>query len=50
MPRGIKDDFPVAGPLGPLLAILQGLPVKDMELDAARLEDVILRYYREEAS
>ena len=40
----------VAGPLGPLLALLEGLPVKDMEVEEARLEDVVLRYYREEAS
>jgi ABC-2 type transport system ATP-binding protein len=40
----------VAGPLGPLLALLAGLPVKDMELEEARLEDVVLKYYREEAS
>jgi hypothetical protein len=40
----------VAGPLGPLLALLEGLPVKDMEVEEARLEDVVLRYYREGAS
>jgi ABC-2 type transport system ATP-binding protein len=40
----------VTGPLGPLLTLLEGLPVKDMELDEARLEDVVLKYYREEAS
>jgi ABC-2 type transport system ATP-binding protein len=40
----------VAGPLGPLLALLQGLPVQDLELDEARLEDVVLRYYRDEPS
>jgi len=40
----------VAGPLGPLLALLAGLPVADMELEEARLEDVVLKYYREEAS
>ncbi len=40
----------VAGPLGPLLTRLEGLPVKDLELDEARLEDVVLKYYREEAS
>ena len=40
----------VAGPLGPLLALLEGLPVKDMEIEEARLEDVVLRYYREEGS
>ena len=39
----------VAGPLGPLLALLAGLPVKDMELEESRLEDVVLKYYREEA-
>jgi ABC-2 type transport system ATP-binding protein len=38
----------VNGPIGPLLAVLQGLPVKDMELEEARLEDVVLKYYREE--
>jgi ABC-2 type transport system ATP-binding protein len=40
----------VTGPLGPLLALLEGLPVEDMEIEAARLEDAVLRYYREEAS
>jgi hypothetical protein len=40
----------VAGPLGPLLARLEGLPVEDMEIEEARLEDVVLRYYREGAS
>ena len=40
----------VAGPLGPLLARLEGLPVKDMEIEEARLEDVVRRYYRGEAS
>jgi ABC-2 type transport system ATP-binding protein len=40
----------VVGPLGPLLALLAGLPVKDLELEEARLEDVVMRYYREEAS
>jgi ABC-2 type transport system ATP-binding protein len=38
----------VAGPLGPLLAVLEGLPVQDLELEEARLEDVVLKYYREE--
>ena len=40
----------VAGPLGPLLGLLEGLPVKDLELEEARLEDVVLKYYRAEAS
>jgi ABC-2 type transport system ATP-binding protein len=38
----------VPGPLGPLLSLLEGLPVKDLELEEARLEDVVLKYYREE--
>jgi ABC-2 type transport system ATP-binding protein len=40
----------VVGPLGPLHALLQGLPVQDLEIEEARLEDVVLKYYREEAS
>jgi ABC-2 type transport system ATP-binding protein len=40
----------VAGPLGPLLARLAGLPVQDLELEEARLEDVVLKYYRGEVS
>jgi len=40
----------VAGPLGPLLGLLGGRPVKDMELEEGRLEDVVLKYYREAAS
>jgi len=40
----------VAGPLGPLLALLAELPVKDLELEEARLEDVVRGYYREEGS
>ena len=34
----------------PLLGLLEGLPVKDLELEEARLEDVVLKYYREVAS
>ena len=37
----------VVGPLGPLLALLEGLPMEDMEVDEVRLEDIVLRYYRE---
>src|SRR6266498_9843 len=40
----------VVGPLGPLLAVLARLPVKDVEVQEARLEDVVLKYYREGAS
>ena len=39
----------VNGPLGPLLARIEGLPVKDLDVAEARLEDVVLSYYREEA-
>ncbi|HWH69748.1 MAG TPA: ABC transporter ATP-binding protein [Candidatus Sulfotelmatobacter sp.] len=39
----------VAGPLGPLLAALEGLPVQDLEVEEARLEEVVLKYYRQEA-
>ncbi len=37
----------VIGPLGPLLGTLARLPVKDLEVEEPRLEDVVLRYYRE---
>jgi ABC-2 type transport system ATP-binding protein len=37
----------VTGPLGPLLASLAGLPVEDLEVRGARLEDAVLNYYRE---
>jgi ABC-2 type transport system ATP-binding protein len=40
----------VAGPLGPLLALLKGLPVEDVDLEDSRLEDVVLSYYRDEVS
>ena len=39
----------VTGPLGPLLSLLEGMPVKDLDVAEARLEDVVLSYYREEA-
>lgn len=37
----------VAGPLGPLLDVLAQLPVEDLEVQEGRLEDVVLKYYRE---
>jgi ABC-2 type transport system ATP-binding protein len=40
----------VTGALGPLLNLLAGLPVQDMEVREARLEDVVLKYYREGTS
>jgi ABC-2 type transport system ATP-binding protein len=38
----------VAGPLGPLLTALARLPVLDLAVQEPRLEDVVLKYYREE--
>jgi len=37
----------VQGELGPLLRYLATLPVKDLEVAEASLEDVVLKYYRE---
>jgi len=37
----------VHGALGPLLSKLAGLPVEDLQIREARLEDVVLKYYRE---
>ncbi|MEK6322457.1 MAG: ABC transporter ATP-binding protein [Acidobacteriota bacterium] len=39
----------VEGVLGPLLGLLASLPVKDIEVEEARLEDVLIKYYREGA-
>lgn len=43
-------NLKVEGMLGPLLAILSALPVHDLEVDEPKLEDVILKYYREGAA
>jgi len=40
-------NLKVEGPLGPLLRAVASLPVQDIEVTEAKLEDVILRYYRE---
>jgi ABC-2 type transport system ATP-binding protein len=37
----------VRGTLGPLMNALSGLPVLDVDIAEARLEEVLLRYYRE---
>jgi ABC-2 type transport system ATP-binding protein len=39
----------VRGALGPLMACLSGWPVLDVDIAEARLEEVLIRYYREEA-
>ena len=36
----------VRGPLGPLMAVVGGLPVADLEVREPRLEDVVIGYYR----
>jgi ABC-2 type transport system ATP-binding protein len=37
----------VRGPLGPLLDELRAFPVADLEVHEARLEDIIMKYYRD---
>jgi ABC-2 type transport system ATP-binding protein len=39
----------VHGPLGELLRAIAGLPVKDIEIEEPRLEDVVMEYYHEGA-
>jgi ABC-2 type transport system ATP-binding protein len=38
----------IEGSLQGLLQAIEGLPVKDLEVEEPRLEDVLLKYYREE--
>jgi len=38
----------VEGALGPLLNLLATLPVRDIEVEEPRLEDVLIKYYRED--
>jgi hypothetical protein len=35
----------VSGPLGPLLERLRGLPVEDLDVEPASLEDYVLHLY-----
>jgi ABC-type multidrug transport system ATPase subunit len=44
-PRSWK--LKVEGPLGPLLQTIATSPVQDIEIEEAKLEDVILKYYRD---
>jgi ABC-2 type transport system ATP-binding protein len=39
-------DLTVEGPLGTLLAAITSLPVRDLEVEEPKLEEVILKYYR----
>jgi len=36
----------IEGLLGPLMAMLSGLPVRDLEVEEPRLEDVLITYYK----
>ena len=38
----------VEGLLGPLLSLLAGLPVTDIEIEEPRIEDVLIKYYQKE--
>jgi ABC-2 type transport system ATP-binding protein len=40
-------NLKVDGVLGPLLRVIAALPVKDIEIEEPKLEDVIMKYYRE---
>jgi ABC-2 type transport system ATP-binding protein len=40
-------NLKVEGPLGPLLRAIATLPVRDIEIAEAKVEDVILKYYRD---
>ncbi len=39
--------FAASGPIGLLVQAIAGLPVADLEVEEAHLEDVLVRYYRE---
>jgi hypothetical protein len=39
----------VEGAFGPLLRTIAALPVMDIEIEEPKLEDVIMKYYREDA-
>jgi len=42
-------ELRVEGPLGPLLGVLNAFPVADIRVEEPRLEDVLVKYYREGA-
>jgi ABC-2 type transport system ATP-binding protein len=57
LPTGIEnvESIPrmwmlrVEGVLGPLLRVIAALPVQDIEIEEPKLEDVVMKYYREGA-
>jgi ABC-2 type transport system ATP-binding protein len=40
----------IRGPLGPLMAMIAPLPIEDIEVREAHLEDVLKRYYKDETA
>jgi len=40
-------NLKIEGALGPLLRVIAALPVKDLEIEEPKLEDVVMKYYRE---
>jgi ABC-type uncharacterized transport system ATPase subunit len=40
----------VEGLLGPLLGVLATLPVSDIEVEQPKLEDVVMKFYRDGAA
>lgn len=42
-------NLKIEGLLGPLLHVLAGLPVTDLEVQEPRLEDVLIKYYKDDA-
>jgi len=47
--EGLNPALQVEGELGPLVKVLAGLPLVDMETERPSLEDVFLAYYEKEA-
>ncbi|HEY7442581.1 MAG TPA: ABC transporter ATP-binding protein [Vicinamibacterales bacterium] len=43
-------NFRIRGPLGPLMAMVAPLPIEDIEVREAHLEDVLKRYYKDETA
>ncbi len=41
-------SFKVQGPLGPLIQSLHDLPIRDIEVAEPKLEEILIRYYRED--
>lgn len=42
----LRWSLRIHGPMGPIVETLAGLPVADLEVREARLEDVVIAYYR----